>query len=131
MNKTYKNPFSHIDLRVPNMEATLPFYEKLLPALGFTRTFHSSSWRVFAADGELPSAAYFAITEDPAHTPNVNLIGFWAASREEVDQIAKLVQESGGKIKDGPRQFPFSKSYYAVYFEDPCGNQYELVHRLE
>lgn len=47
------NPFSHIDLRVPGFAAALPFYEKLLPALGFTRTFHSARWRVFAAEGEL------------------------------------------------------------------------------
>ena len=129
--KTYKNPFSHIDLRVPNMEAALPFYEKLLPALGFTRTFHSPLWKVFAADGELPSAAYFAIMEDPAHSPNTNIVAFWAASREEVDQIAQLVREAGGKINDGPRQFPISKSYYAVFFEDPCGNNYEIVNRLD
>ena len=129
--KTHKNPFSHIDLRVPNMEAALPFYEKLLPALGFTRTFHSPLWKVFAADGELPSAAYFAITEDSAYFPNANLVGFWASSREEVDQIAQLVQEIGGKINEGPKLFPISKSYYAVYFEDPCGNKYELVHRLD
>jgi len=74
------NPFGHIDLRVPSFAEYLPFYEKLLPALGFTRTFHSTEWRVFAADGELPQAAYFAITEDPDHRPNKNMIGFWAAS---------------------------------------------------
>lgn len=70
------NRFSHIDLRVNRLEDALPFYEKLLLELGFTRTFHSANWRVFAADGELPSAAYFAITEDPNHKPNENLIGF-------------------------------------------------------
>jgi catechol 2,3-dioxygenase-like lactoylglutathione lyase family enzyme len=128
---TYKNPFSHIDLRVPNMDEALPFYEKLLPALGFTRTYHSALWKVFAAEGQLPSAAYFAITEDPAHLPNRNLVGFWASDRTEVDRIAQLVQEAGGKINDGPRQFPISKSYYAVYFEDPCGNKYEFVHRVD
>ena len=58
------NPFGHIDLRVPDLKAILPFYEKLLPALGFSRTFHSEQWKVFAAEGELPGAAYFAITED-------------------------------------------------------------------
>lgn len=36
------NKFSHIDLRVNNLESAMPFYEKLLPALGFTRTFHSA-----------------------------------------------------------------------------------------
>ncbi|PKO16573.1 MAG: hypothetical protein CVU39_07055 [Chloroflexi bacterium HGW-Chloroflexi-10] len=127
----YKNPFSHVDVRVPNLENALPFYEKLLPTLGFTRVFHTPLWKVFAAEGELPSAAYFAITENPAHSPNDNLIGFWAASREEVDRIAQLVQLIGGKIIDGPRLFPISQSYYAVFFEDPCGNKYELIHRLD
>jgi predicted enzyme related to lactoylglutathione lyase len=124
------NKYSHIDLRVNDWKTALPFYEKLLPALGFTRTFHSENWRVFAADGELPSAAYFAITEDPNHRPNGNLIGFWAEDRAEVDRLADIVREAGGKITDGPRIFPISPTYYAVYFEDPCGNAYEIVHRL-
>ncbi|CCQ95027.1 conserved hypothetical protein [[Clostridium] ultunense Esp] len=124
------NKFSHIDLRVNDLERVLPFYEKLLPALGFTRTFHSEKWRVFAAEGDLPSVAYFAITEDRDHKPNANLIGFWAKDRDEVDRIAKLVEQSGGTITSGPQLFPISPTYYAVYFEDPCGNAYELVHRL-
>ncbi|MBB6635754.1 VOC family protein [Cohnella thailandensis] len=124
------NRFGHIDLRVNDLERDLPFYEKLLPELGFTRTFHSANWKVFAADGELPSAAYFAITEDREHRPNANLIGFWAQDREEVDRLAKLIVEIGGAVNDGPRLFPISPTYYAVYFEDPCGNKYELLHRL-
>ena len=125
-----KNPLSHIDLFVPSFEKVMPFYEAFLPALGFTRTFHTPAWKVFAAEGELPSAAYFAISEDPAHVPNRNLVGFWAESREEVDRIAQLVRASGGKITDGPRLFTISASYYSVYFEDPCGNKYEFLHRI-
>lgn len=124
------NKFSHIDLRVNNLESVLPFYEKLLPELGFTRTFHSANWKVFAGEGELPSAPYFAITEDAEHQPNGNLIGFWAEDQAEVDRIAKLVAELGGSISAGPKLFPISPTYYAIYFEDPCGNKYEMVHRL-
>ena len=79
----------------------------------------------------MPGVAYFAIGEDPAHVPNKNLIGFWAANRDEVDRMAQLIRDSGGRISDGPRLFPISASYYAVYFEDPCGNRYEYLHRLE
>lgn len=122
--------FSHIDLRVTDLGQALPFYEKLLPELGFTRTFHSTQWYLFAEEGELPSASYFAITEDKEHQPNANLIGFWAEDRDEVDRIAALVQELGGTIHSGPRLFPISPTYYAVYFADPCGNPYEMVHRL-
>lgn len=126
-----KNPISHIDLVVPSLEQALPFYEKILPALGYTRSFHSPKWKVFAAEGELPGAAYFAITENPEHQPNANLIGFWGTDRQAVNDFAQLVQASGGKLVDGPRLFPISPSYYSVYFEDPCGNRYEFLHRLD
>lgn len=124
------NKYSHIDIRVNDMQLALPFYEKLLPELGFTRTFHSADWRVFAGEGELPEVPYVAITELREHRPNENLIGFWASDREEVDRIALLVESAGGKITDGPRQFPISPTYYAVFFEDPCGNKFEIMHRL-
>ncbi|WP_197545385.1 VOC family protein [Paenibacillus riograndensis] len=80
----------------------MPFYEALLPELRFTRTLHSLNWKVFAAEGELPSAAYFAITEDREHKPNHNIIGFWANDRAEVDHIAKLVKENGGPKRRSP-----------------------------
>ncbi|MWV46366.1 hypothetical protein GRF59_22435 [Paenibacillus sp. HJL G12] len=124
------NKFSHIDVRVRSLQDALPFYEQLLPALGFNRTFHSRDWRVFAADGELPSAPYFAITEDPEHQPSSHLTGFWAEDRAEVDRLAELVSQAGGHIESGPQLFPISPTYYAVYFEDPCGNKFEIVHRL-
>lgn len=125
-----KNPFSHIDLTVANMNTCLPFYEMMLPELGFTRTFHSPAWKVFAAEGDLPEAAYFAITEDPAHLPNSIRIGFWAESPAEVDRFAKIVLQAGGLIEDGPRSFPISPSYYAVFFQDPEGNRFEIMYRI-
>lgn len=124
------NKYSHIDLRVNSWEEVRTFYENLLPALGFSRNFHSEKWKVFAADGDLPTVPYFAIMEDEHFAPNDNLIGFWAEDRAEVDRIAELVRRCGGKIDDGPRLFPISPTYYAVYFRDPCGNKYEMVHRL-
>lgn len=124
------NPFGHIDLRVTSMKTALPFYSALLPALGFTRTFHGPEWKVFAADGDLPSAAYFAITEDPTHQPNKNRIAFWVPSREDVDRIAAVIRDTQAKITSGPKLFPeYSGSYYALYFEDPCGNRLEVVYR--
>jgi catechol 2,3-dioxygenase-like lactoylglutathione lyase family enzyme len=123
-------PFSHIDLSVTSFELALPFYEKILPALGFIHNYHSAKWKVFAADGTLPGAAYFAITEDPAHRANGNVIGFWGKDRWEVDRFAQLVAGRGGKIFDGPRGFSIRPSYYAFYFEDPCGNKFEFLHRI-
>jgi len=125
------NPFGHMDIRVTSLETCLPFYEKLLPALGFTRTFHSADWRVFAADGDLPSAAYLALTEDAGHTPNANCVGFWAPDPAAVDRLAALVTENGGTITEGPGKLPISPSYYAMFFDDPCGNHYEYTYRVD
>ncbi|ANA78851.1 hypothetical protein C7121_14485 [Paenibacillus glucanolyticus] len=124
------NRFSHMDLRVNSWEQVSLFYDKLLHELGFTITYHSEQWNVFAAQGELPGVPYFAITEDPEHQPNDNLIGFWGKDPAEVDHIAEVVKQYGGTINSGPGLFPISPTYYAVYFEDPCGNKYEMVHRL-
>jgi len=124
------NRFGHIDLRVKDGAAALAFYSKLLPALGFTRTFHGGGWHVFAGEGELPGAAYFAITEDPEHVPNANRIAFWAPSREEVDRIAAVVREAGGRNIEGPEAVPYSPTYDALFFEDPSGDRLEVYHRL-
>lgn len=124
------NPFGHIDLRVTSMRDAQPFYGVLLPELGFTHEYPSPEWMGWAADGELPAAAYFAITEDATHVPNANRIAFWAADREKVDRIAHLVKSLGANVTSGPQEYPeYGGSYYAVYFEDPCGNRLEVVHR--
>ena len=124
------NPFGHIDLRVTSMADGRPFYSALLPELGFTDEYPGGEWLGWAAAGELPSAAYFAITEDAEHTPNANRIAFWAADREKVDRVADLVRSIGATVTGGPREYPeYGGTYYAVYFEDPAGNKLEVVYR--
>lgn len=123
------NHFGHIDLRVKDAKAAEPFYSKFLPALGFTRTFHGGGWYVFATEGELPQAAFFALTEDPVHVANANRIAFWVESREEVDRVAKVVRDAGGQNIEGPEAAEYSETYYAVFFDDPSGNRLEVYHR--
>ena len=124
------NPFGHVDLRVSSMAEALPFYEELLPALGFTERYHGPEWKVFAAEGELPSVAYFALVESPGHVASENRIAFWAADRSEVERIAAVVEGAGGRDLSGPKDMPYGPDYYAVYFADPCGNRFEVYHRL-
>ena len=125
-----RNPYGHIDLRVRDMGAALPFYERLLPALGFPRPWLGPTWKVFAAPGELPSAPFFSITEEPDHQANANRVAFWAGSREEVDRIGTLLRELAADIESGPRECPeYRGEYYAVFFRDPSGNRLEVVYR--
>ena len=125
-----RNPVGHIDLRVRDVAKALPFYAALLPELGYTGEFHGGDWKVFAADGELPAAAYFGFTESAAHVANENRIAFWVDGRDEVDRLAAVVQAAGGRDISGPNVMPYGPDYYAVYFADPSGNRFEIYHRL-
>jgi catechol 2,3-dioxygenase-like lactoylglutathione lyase family enzyme len=124
------NRFGHIDLRVSDVIAALPFYAALLPALGFSHEYQGETWKVWAAEDTLPSAAYFAVTEDRGHVPNANRIAFWAESREEVDRVAALARGAGAVAESGPRDCPeYGPGYYAFFFQDPSGNRLEVVFR--
>ena len=94
----------HIDLRVKNLANARKFYGTLLPALGFT--------------------------EDRHHQPDGTRIAFWADTREEVDRIAGLIPEIGGRNLEGPEVCAdYSPGYYAFFLEDPDGNKLEICCR--
>ncbi|SKB01553.1 hypothetical protein SAMN02745166_03402 [Prosthecobacter debontii] len=120
--------YDHIDLRVTNLaEATL-FYETLLPALGFSRRMNVPGWLQYeAADHGV--AAFFGVTESERHVPNENRIAFWAASVEDVDAIADIADLAGAQNIEGP--MAYAPGYYAMFFEDPCGNRFEVCHRVQ
>jgi len=115
------------------MATALPFYEKFMPALGFTthkgdyKEPSGRAWEVFIVDDTRPSL-FFAITEDTNHKANRNCIAFFVESRAEVDHIAEIVKEAGGQNIEGPCECPeYGKDYYVVFFEDPSGNRLEAV----
>jgi predicted enzyme related to lactoylglutathione lyase len=124
-----RNPFGHVDLRVASMAEALPFYEQVMPALGYTRRFHGPEWKVWGAELDLPAAAYFGIVEQTDHRPNSNRIAFWTADAAEVDRVAEIVRSAGGRDVSGPKPMPYGPGYYAVYFTDPSGNAFEVYHR--
>ncbi|TDU63086.1 putative enzyme related to lactoylglutathione lyase [Prosthecobacter fusiformis] len=119
--------YDHIDLRVPNLQEATPFYEMLLPALGFDQRVEIQGWLQF--EGSDPGVtAFFGVTEDPAHVANQNCIAFWASSSVDVDQIAEVAKHAGARHMEGPMEY--EPGYYAVFFEDPCGNRFEACHRV-
>ncbi len=132
MSGVTRNPFQHVDVRVPDLTTAMPFYAKLLPALGFSRDDSGERWKVFSAPGDPPAEPWFAFIEDAAHRPNANRIAFWAESRQEVDRLAAVAREAGARNMSGPRACPeYSASYYAAFFDDPCGNPLEICYTAE
>jgi predicted enzyme related to lactoylglutathione lyase len=119
--------FDHIDLRVSKLADVIPFYEALLPALGFSRRVAVEGWFQYEAPGS-GVAEFFGIVQSPNHAPNENRIAFWADSVKAVDQIAEVVARAGARNMEGPMDY--EAGYHAVFFEDPSGNRLEVCHRL-
>ncbi len=118
--------YDHIDLRVTRLAEVAHFYEVLLPALGFTRNARVKGWLQFeAADNDITE--FFGVTESPDHITNQTRIAFWAESVSEVDRLAEVAKHAGACNVEGPLHY--EPGYYAVFFEDPCGNRLEVCHR--
>lgn len=127
------NPLNHIDLRVRDLDAALPLYRVLMPALGFgeggavketdgTRWAYSSVKRASGPPGQ-----FFGLTENPHHTANQTCIAFYVERREDVDRLAEAVIDAGARNVEGPCECPeYGNGYYAVFFEDASRNRLEI-----
>ena len=130
----------HIQLTVKDMAVAVPFYDRLLPLLGF-----DPARRVEATvDGHMHVLEYchprlcFAITSprdavagDEVHRRrpgSLHHLAFRADSRAEVDRVHVALLEIGAPIVEPPRLYPeYSPTYYAVFFKDLEGLKYEVV----
>jgi predicted enzyme related to lactoylglutathione lyase len=111
---------------VPKLADVTAFYGVLLPALGFSSRVAMEGWFQFeAADHGITE--FFGITESAAHIANENRIAFWAESPADVDRLAQVVTRAGARSIEGPLQY--EAGYYALFFEDPCGNRLEICCR--
>jgi catechol 2,3-dioxygenase-like lactoylglutathione lyase family enzyme len=121
--------YDHIDLRVPELAEARPFYEMLLPTLGFIRKTEIPDWVQYeAAAPDNGPAPFFGVTESPGHVPNENRIAFWVKDPAEVDRLSVIAVHAGARNVEGPGWE--DETYYAVFFEDPCGNRLEICHRF-
>lgn len=122
--------FDHIDLRVRDLAEADPFYAKILPALGFPTRFEEKDYVSYDAISDHPKPECINLTEDRNHVPNQTRIAFWRDTREAVDAFAAVLKGSGARNVEGPELCTeYSPGYYAVFFEDPCGNRFEVCCR--
>ena len=108
----------------------MKFYKRLLPELGFTCDRSDETWGTFYTVGRDKPSEFFGFTEDRHHQPNGTRIAFWADTPAEVDRLAKLVTQIGGRNLEAPEVCrDYSPGYYAFFFEDPDGNKLEICCR--
>src|SRR5437870_1305692 len=133
----------HIEITVRDMSVAVPFYDKLLPLLGFDlrhrvdavikdHEFHVVQYEHprlgFAINS--PRNAFADDTINRRKPGSVHHIAFRAASRAEIDRLHSELKEIGATIVSPPREYPeyTPPGYYALFFKDPEGIKYEIVH---
>jgi len=132
----------HVQVTVRDLERAIPFYDLLLGLLGF-RVEAKVRARVEAHDFEVveyphPTLAFAissprqAFRDGTAHRRRpgaLHHLAFKAASREEVDRLARDLVDGGVELAGGPCLWPqHGEDYYAVFVKDPDGLKYEMVH---
>jgi catechol 2,3-dioxygenase-like lactoylglutathione lyase family enzyme len=132
----------HIQITVKDMTVAEPFYDKLLPALGFDINHKGSA---VIEENEFHVVEYshprltFAITSPrPAFAGDtinrrkpgaLHHLAFKAESRAEVDRLHLELAGIGATIVSPPREYPeyTPPGYYALFFKDLEGIKYEIV----
>ncbi len=123
--------FDHIDLRVSDVSQARAFYDKFLPALGFTNVWPCGQATCYSfAGGEPKNSPFVELNELPGHRGNANRIAFWADTEEEVNRLGEIIREAGALAVEGPEySAEYTPGYYAVFFEDGDGNKWEICCR--
>src|SRR5262249_44192691 len=132
----------HIQITVRDMSVAVPFYDRLLPLLGFSPHSRTSA-TIEAHDFDVIEYSHpriaFAITSPRRAFQNETIhrrkpaplhhLTFRATSRAEVDRLHAELKGIGAVIVTPPREYPEYKpaGYYALFFKDPEGIKYEIV----
>jgi catechol 2,3-dioxygenase-like lactoylglutathione lyase family enzyme len=132
----------HIQITVKDMSVAEPFYDRLMPLLGFDirkkggavieeHEFHVVEYShprlAFAITS--PRAAFAGDMVHRRRPGSLHHLAFQAGSRAEVDSIHAELQRIGATIVSPPREYPeyTPPGYYALFFKDPDGIKYEIV----
>jgi catechol 2,3-dioxygenase-like lactoylglutathione lyase family enzyme len=132
----------HIEITVRDMSVAVPFYDKLLPLLGFdlkrkgaavmeAHEKHVVSYEHprlgFAITS--PLRAFSGDSINRRKPGALHHLAFKVVSRAEVDRLHLELEKIGATIASPPREYPeyTPPGYYALFFKDPEGVKYEIV----
>lgn len=131
----------HIQLTVKDIKAAEPFYDKLMSVLGFDLS-RKIKGRVAAHEFDVIEYIHpkliFGINspresfkDDTVHRRkpgSLHHLAFKASSQTEVDKVYEQIKDTA-HIVDPPKFYPqHGEKYYALFFKDPGGIKYEIVH---
>ena len=131
----------HIQVTEKDMKTAEPFYDKLMPILGFSVENKVSAvieeHDLYVVEYLHPQYDFGICSPRTAFVDNtihrrkpgaLHHLAFRAQSRVEVDRLYSQIKAIGANIVHEPRIFPeHGDNYYAFFFKDLEGIKYEIV----
>jgi len=125
----------HLGLALSDLKtAEQSFYRPVLTFLGYRKIEDENGMTLWFSETTLAAINLWqappelAATRHRDYTPGLQHFAFEADSRDEVDALYRLLQSMKATILDPPAEYEYSPGYYAVFFADPDGIKFELVH---
>ena len=126
------NGVAHIQLSVSRFGECVVFYDQLMPRLGL-QVVHREHDFVYYVGGRTAVAIsrahprYADEPHDPLR-PGLHHCCFRARSREDIDDLYRLLQDMGARMVRAPEEGPWAPGYYSLSFLDPDGIRLEVNH---
>ena len=124
------NGIAHVQLSVRSVEASRPFYYRLLhETFGMAVQYDEPDY--FYCIGGRTGIGISPVDYDLQNIPfyqrrtGLHHLCFRLRSPEDVDRLHKVLQEMGANIVHPPEVGPWAPGYYSVLFEDPDGIRLE------
>ena len=132
----------HIQIVVKDMSIAEPFYDKLMPILGYDLKNKVSAvieeHDLYVVEYLHPQYDFGICSPRKAFADNtihrrkpgsLHHLAFRAQSRQEVDELYQKIKAINAEIVHAPRIFPeHGENYYALFFKDLEGIKYEIVY---
>ena len=125
------NGIAHINITVANFEKCVAFYRRLLPFLGLRRVVHDTDSYFYCIGGRTGFGVqrcadeYRGVRFDQGRA-GLHHACFRARSREDIDEVHRMVRELGANIVHAPESGHWAPGYYSILFEDPDGVRLEV-----
>lgn len=120
---------NHLCLCVADLNASLAFYDRIMPAMGWqprrssdSRAYVAGNYEIYLQQSRSPQAGFQRYGIGLQH------LAFNAPSRAAVDELHALLLLIGAEVTDAPAEYDYNPGYYAVFFHDPSGIVLEFCH---
>ncbi len=121
----------YVTLGAKDGAASFAFYDAVLATIGWASHVSFPGWRAYSVRGAGEGLVFWVIAPfdgGEAGVGNGTMVGFPAASPEEVDAFHAAALANGGSDEGAPGPRPhYGPNWYAAYVRDPTGNKLSVV----